>query len=344
MKKAFVLLVTTLSALFSMTATAQSILQTYFKGNKDSMRAEATRLINRPAPAFRSVGKGLPGIAQVVTKQRYKLLTRRFVMRDKQVIAAFKLRGKSANTIVLIHGVRSSSYDYLETAHLVQQATQTTVYAVDLRGHGRSAGKPGDVAYVNQYADDLADVVAAIRREKPGGKVIIAGHSIGGGVALQYARNKQAPLVDGYLLMAPLLGQDSPAIRQDSAMPTDTTKPAMNIHITRIIGLKMLNELGQHEHDSLPVLYFNVPVSVPLRQYTYRANISMAPENYVRAVGVPLLVLVGSKDEVFVAKKLEKAVLDNSKGEVHLLEGATHDGIGHDPRIVAVISNWFSTL
>lgn len=65
-----------------------------------------------------------------------------------------------------------------------QEATQAEVFAIDLRGHGKSDGKDGDVDYINQYADDLADIVSAIRKQKPKGKIIIAGHSMGGGVAL----------------------------------------------------------------------------------------------------------------------------------------------------------------
>lgn len=67
---------------------------------------------------------------------------------------------------------------YNKTAGLLQEATQAEVYAIDLRGHGRSDRNSGDVDYINQYVDDLGDIIKEIRKEKPSGKIIIAGHSM----------------------------------------------------------------------------------------------------------------------------------------------------------------------
>ncbi len=88
---------------------------------------------------------------------------------------------------------------YNKTAGLLQEATQAEVYAIDLRGHGQSEGNSGDVDYINQYVNDLADIIRTICKEKPNGKISIAGHSMGGGVALRYAMEKQYEQPDGFL-------------------------------------------------------------------------------------------------------------------------------------------------
>ncbi len=103
---------------------------------------------------------------------------------------------------------------------------------------------------------------------------------MGGGVALNYALQKNKEAIAGYLLFSPLLGHNSPAIQQTLPIENDSIEPFMKIHITRIIGLKMLNEIGIHSQDSLPVLFFNLPESTPTKKYTYRANMSMAPDDY----------------------------------------------------------------
>ncbi|SFF14591.1 alpha/beta hydrolase [Thermoflexibacter ruber] len=327
------------------TVSGQSILQDYFKGNKDSLIAEATKLINMPDPFFKAsqpTNIDPEVIKEMGFEQAYKVNDYYFTVRDKRKIFAYQFPKKTKNTIILVHGVASTAYLYNKTAGLLQEATQAEVFAIDLRGHGKSEGKAGDVDYINQYADDLADIINIVRKQKPKGKIIIAGHSMGGGITLNYAMMNNKVKVDGYILFAPLLGHNSPAI------PTPTGKvyqeePFMKLHIMRIIGLKMLNDISNHSQDSLPVMFLNLPESDPLRSYSYRANQSMAPDDYKRglqSVNVPALVLVGNKDEAFYAPAIEKAVLENSKADVIVIEGASHNGIRHHPKSYQAINHW----
>lgn len=335
--------------LVNATVSAQSILEQYFGGNTDSLIKEATRLIHTPEPTFEQISQPTEldseAIADMGFEQVYKSESRHFIVRDTKRIFAYRFPSQSKNTIILIHGVASNAYMYNKTAGLLQEATQAEVYAIDLRGHGQSDGNSGDVDYINQYADDLADIIKEIRKEKPNGKIIIAGHSMGGGVALRYAMEKQYEQPDGFLLFAPHIGHNSPAFQQGQS--DEQTEPFMKIHIKRIIGLKMLNDINNHEYDSLPVLFFNFPETIPLRKYTHRANTSMAPDDYVaglKAVKAPMLVLIGSSDEVFSAEALQKAVLENSLGEVRIIEKATHNGVRHNTQSFNFIKDWFSKL
>jgi alpha-beta hydrolase superfamily lysophospholipase len=336
--------------LFVTTASGQSILQEYFKGNKDSLVIEATKLINMPEPSFKPSQPTKidnEAIKEMGFEQVYKTKDYYFTVRDKRKIFAYQFPKKSENTIVLIHGVASTAYLYNKTAGLLQEATQAEVFAIDLRGHGKSDGKAGDVDYINQYVDDLADIIKEIRKEKPNGKIIIAGHSMGGGVALNYALQNNKTKIDGYLLFAPLLGHNSPAIPQTPPTETSEAEPFMKIHFTRIIGLKMFNEIGNHSHDSLPILFFNLPENMQLRKYTYRANMSMAPDDYkqgLKSINVPMLVLIGRKDEAFNAEAMKNAVKENSKAEVQIIENVTHNGIRHNSKAFEFIKKWFSAL
>jgi alpha-beta hydrolase superfamily lysophospholipase len=280
-------------------------------------------------------------------EQVYKAEDYYFTVRDNKKIFACKFPEKSDNTIVLIHGVASNSYLYNKTAGLLQEATQAEVFAIDLRGHGKSDGKSGDVDYINQYADDLADIIKTIRKQKSNGKIIIAGHSMGGGVALNYAMQKNKTTIDGFLLFAPLIGHNSPAIVQTPPQETGSIESFMKIHFARIIGLKMFNEIDNHSHDSLPVLFFNLPENMPLRKYTYRANMSMAPDDYkagLKSLNAPTLVLICGKDEAFNAEEMKKAVTENSQAQVQIIEGVTHNGIRHNPQAYEFVKKWFSAL
>lgn len=83
-----------------------------------------------------------------------------------------------------------------KTAGLLRETMNAEVFAVDLRGHGKSEGNPSDVDFIDQYAADLAEVAKTIRTEKPKGKIILAGHSMDGGFSLRYAPNTKFPKVD----------------------------------------------------------------------------------------------------------------------------------------------------
>lgn len=311
---------------------------------------EAHKLISLPEPTFKPFQPQEMDSTQMADlgfDQVYENDTLKFTMRDGKQLFARRYSFKSNTTIVLLHGVLSSSYTMNRTAGLLRDAAGAEVISIDFRGHGQSDGNPGDVDYIDQYSDDVSDVISAVKKNKPGGKIIIAAHSMGGGIALRYAMKKNAPNIDGYLLFAPLLGQNAPTMRKPAATTDTTIEPFIKIHIQRIIGLKMYNSIGIHKYDSLPVLFFNLPKEMGLNKYTYRANESMAPEDYkagLKAVKKPLLVIVGSKDEAFVASKVERAVTENSNGKVIIIDGATHNGVRHSKKAMEEVKKWFLKL
>jgi len=82
--------------------------------------------------------------------------------------------------IVLIHGITSRSDVWLEAMAVL--ADRYTVVAPDLLGHGRSAKPRGDYS-LGAYASGARDLLGVLGFER--GTVV--GHSLGGGIALQFA-------------------------------------------------------------------------------------------------------------------------------------------------------------
>ena len=82
--------------------------------------------------------------------------------------------------MVLIHGItgRSDQWDPA-IEHLV---AEHTVLAPDLLGHGESAKPRGDYS-LGAYASAVRDTMIALGHER----ATIAGHSLGGGIAMQFA-------------------------------------------------------------------------------------------------------------------------------------------------------------
>ncbi len=306
---------------------------------------EIINLINLPDPAFSPNVIQEPmspeAIADLGFEQIYKNVPQKFTMRDGKQLFSYKYESESETTIILLHGVLSGAYMMNRTAGLLREASNSQVVSLDFRGHGQSEGAPGDVDYINQYVDDLEDVVLALKEEKPNQKIILAGHSMGGGIILRYAMEKNAPKIEGYVLFAPHLGVNSPTMKEEDI--TTDEAAFIKLHINRIIGLKMMNAIGETKYNNLPVLFFNLPQTMPVTKYSYRANESMSPLDYkegLSAIDQPLLVIVGTEDEAFDSSKFNSAVTQNSKGEVFLIENETHNGVRHNKKSMDVVSQW----
>jgi alpha-beta hydrolase superfamily lysophospholipase len=311
--------------------------------DSSSIVQEALVLIHSPEPEFDNppaTTMDPQAFADLGFEQPNSFEEAFFEARDGETLFARYFPAVSNTTILLSHGVLGDSYLFNKMSGLLREATGAEIYALDIRGHGKSGGRPGDVNYIGQYEDDLADIVNHIKKAKPGHKIIIAGHSMGGGISLRYAMRNEFPEVDGFLLTAPTLGHNNPTMRTE---PSETGEPFMKLHIQRMIGLLMLNSVGNHEYDSLNVLFFNLPENSPVTKYTHRSNMSNAPADYrdgLKAVNKPLLVIVGAEDEVMDAAKFETAIQQYSEGELLIVEGATHNGIRHSEEAMMKIKEW----
>ena len=68
------------------------------------------------------------------------------------------------------------------------------MFAVDLRGRGKSAGERFYVAKFSDYVEDVALMVNAARSEHPTSPLFLMGHSACGVVACLYALDHQLEL------------------------------------------------------------------------------------------------------------------------------------------------------
>src|SRR5918995_4323003 len=82
--------------------------------------------------------------------------------------------------LLLLHGITSTSEAWREV--MPRLAERYTVVAPDLLGHGRSAKPRGDYS-LGAYAAGVRDLLAVLGFER--GTVV--GHSLGGGIAMQFS-------------------------------------------------------------------------------------------------------------------------------------------------------------
>jgi alpha-beta hydrolase superfamily lysophospholipase len=210
--------------------------------------------------------------------------------------AADKPRG----SVVLVHGSSASS----NSMHLLAKAFAGAgydAYALDIRGHGAS-GVKGRIDYIGQLEDDLAAFVKDVPLTRP---ATLAGFSSGGGFVLRFAGSQRQDNFQSYLLLSPFLSPDAPNYRPGSG-------GWVNVGIPRVIGLMVLNRLGIRAFNGLPVTNFALGEEAkafltPAYSFSLAANFQPQRdyEANIRAVHLPVAVVAGASDEVFVTENLE---------------------------------------
>lgn len=105
--------------------------------------------------------------------------------------------GAPSALVVICHGVNSHSGQYDWTARQLAD-NGFVVYALDLRGRGKSSGERFYVEDIEEYVGDLATLVDLAKTREPDLAVFLLGHSAGGVVSCVYTLEHQAEL-DGLI-------------------------------------------------------------------------------------------------------------------------------------------------
>lgn len=104
---------------------------------------------------------------------------------------------KPRAVLVIVHGFNSHSGQYMWAAEQFA-ANGLAVYALDLRGRGRSAGERFYVEKIDDFTADVETLVTTAKSENPGLPVYVLGHSAGGVTACVYALEHQSE-IDGLI-------------------------------------------------------------------------------------------------------------------------------------------------
>ncbi|MET0709497.1 MAG: alpha/beta fold hydrolase [Tardiphaga sp.] len=239
---------------------------------------------------------------------------------------------------IVVHGSSGSSGGTIHALSAALAARGVETWAVDIRGHGTS-GTRGDIGYVGQLEDDLADFVAVVRKTAPTAPLTLVGHSSGGGFALRVAGSPIQNLFSRTVLLAPYLGYNAPSSRPASG-------GWANADIPRILGLTALRAIGITCCEGLPVLAFAVPPNSEknlVGVYSDRLMRNFAVSgDYRRDLGSaagPLTIISGADDELMFADKYAEMVRSAKVPvNVKLIEGINHMGIVSVPRAISAIA------
>ncbi len=143
--------------------------------------------------------------------------------------AVYRIAG-SGPAVVLIHGMLNSSSHWQSVA--LDLARDHTVLAPDLIGHGDSAAPRGDYS-LGAHAASIRDVMAAIGIDRAS----IVGHSLGGGVAMQFFYQFPQRVERLALVSSGGLGQEVSPLLRTAALPGFSALLALTIQPRLLVAL-----------------------------------------------------------------------------------------------------------
>jgi pimeloyl-ACP methyl ester carboxylesterase len=268
----------------------------------------------------------------------------RFTARDGTELAYrhYPARGAAAGKIaILVHGSSGSSMAVHALADALA-AHGIETYAPDIRGHGGS-GTRGDIGHIGQLEDDMADLVALVRKTAPDAPITLLGHSAGGGFVLRLASSPVADQFVRTIMLAPYLGYDAPTNRPQSGGWASADIP-------RFLGLGVLRKLGIECCEALPTLSFAVPpdsANILAATYSYRLMRNFATRGYkadLAALRRPMTLIAGADDELMLSDKYADAVHAVAPNvEVKLIAGVNHMGVVSVAKAVNEIADYVAT-
>jgi pimeloyl-ACP methyl ester carboxylesterase len=122
------------------------------------------------------------------------------------------LQAGSGPVLALIHGITSTADTWVPA--MAGLSRDHTVIAPDLLGHGASAKPRGDYS-LGAYASGVRDLLAAIGHDR----VTVVGHSLGGGVAMQFAYQYPERTERLVLVSSGGLGREVSILLRAAALP-----------------------------------------------------------------------------------------------------------------------------
>ena len=266
---------------------------------------------------------------------------------------AFRIAG-SGPAILLIHGIGDNSTTWSSVQSTLAQ--RFTVIAPDLLGHGKS-DKPRADYSVAAYANGMRDLLSVLDIER----VTVVGHSLGGGVAMQFAY--QFPqLVDRLILVgAGGVTKDVNFALRIASLPMGSEAlallrlpmvlPSLQL-VGRVAGLAIgRTGVGRDLPDMLRILRdLPEPTASSAFARTLRAVVdwrgqvvTMLDRCYLTE-SVPVQLIWGSHDSVIPVSHAQLAHSAMPGSQLEIFDGSGHFPFHDDPdRFVEVVEQFIGS-
>lgn len=234
--------------------------------------------------------------------------------------------------IVLVHGIAGSSNTWSSVMPLL--AEDYTVIAPDLLGHGESAKPRGDYS-LGAYASGIRDLLTVLGAER----ATFVGHSLGGGVAMQFAYQFPQMCERLALVASGGFGQDvNPLLRAIAAPGSEYVLPLVltrHLHgVASTVG-RVFGSMGLRGNPLLTEVWDSYTRLTDARAqrafvHTIRSVIDVAGQRVSArdrlylAQEVPTLIVWGDRDAVIPVEHAHIAHELMPDSRLELVEDAGH--------------------
>jgi alpha-beta hydrolase superfamily lysophospholipase len=201
--------------------------------------------------------------------------------------------GEPRATVVLAHGASEHGGRYAWTGEQLA-ARGYALYAIDHRGHGRSAGDRAVIDRMANAVEDLHTLVEKAKGAQPQRPLVLLGHSMGGAVALSYTIEHEDAL-DALVLSGPLAALEAASpVQRVAGRVLSVLAPKLGVVGIDSSAVSRDPEVVK-DYDADPLNYHG---KLPARTV---AELSRAIDGYPDGVSrfkLPMLVMHGTADRL----------------------------------------------
>ena len=246
--------------------------------------------------------------------------------------------------VVLLHGIAGTSATW--DAVIPRLAEHYDVIAPDLLGHGESAKPHGDYS-LGAYANVVRDLLEALGM----GRATIVGHSLGGGIAMQFAYQFIERCERLVLVSSGGLGREvHPLLRAATLPGAEAVLPWLSTAGSRGVGalvhaLRLLGVRASADLDETWRSFVSLEEPAARRAFIQTVRGVMdhggqrvsANERLYLAEGLPTLIVWGEKDPLIPVRHAREAHERMAGSRLEIFPDAGHFPYRDDPERFASV-------
>jgi alpha-beta hydrolase superfamily lysophospholipase len=240
--------------------------------------------------------------------------------------------------LVIVHGFNSHSGHYLWVAEQFL-ARGLSVYALDLRGRGKSEGERFYVEKLADYVSDVATLVTMAKAREPGLPVFVLGHSAGGVISCIYTLEHQADIAG---LICESFAHEVPAPDIALAAIKGLSHIAGHVHV-----FKLNNEDFSRDPEVVEALNNDPLIDNEVQPSQTVAEMVRADERLKKEfplITLPVLILHGTADKATKPSGSQRffETAGSTDKTLKLYEGHFHDLLNDIDKqlVMADIQSW----
>jgi alpha-beta hydrolase superfamily lysophospholipase len=240
--------------------------------------------------------------------------------------------------IIFIHGLGEHIHRYINWADLFKKEGIGFV-GVDLPGHGRSEGKRGYIKSYSLVREMIDILLKSCNNTFPGTPVYLYGHSLGGGIALDYLLRRK-PKIRGAIITSPWLQLSFQPAKIKLIMATIMRYllPGLIQHSGLNASHLSHNEIVVDNYTKDALVHGRISVSL------FHGAINAAKYSLAHAseLEVRTLLMHGSNDLICSPEGSREFASKSDKVELKIWEGGYHE-LHNEPfkeEVFKYILNW----